>query len=112
MLVARRRSKKRRLFSEDGVADEFKDADNISRMETFLFDACPRNASALSSPHSQFPPKWRRMLMKRIYVTSICALVAALSVAGAAQLYSQDKRDVSDVHTIVHFVDLQWTAII
>src|SRR5260370_34881669 len=89
----------------------FKDADNISRMETFLFGACPLNASAVSSPHSQFPPKWRRMLMKRIYVTSICALVA-LGVAGAAQLYSQDKKDAADAHKSLHFCDLKRTPLI
>src|SRR6266851_4742425 len=52
------------------------------------------------------------MLMKRIYVTSICALVAAFGVAGAAQLYSQDKKDAADAHKIVHFGDLKWTPII
>ena len=50
--------------------------------------------------------------MKRIYVTSICALVAAFSVAGAAQLYSQDKKDAADAHKIVHFGDLKWKPII
>ena len=49
--------------------------------------------------------------MKRIYVTSICALVA-FGVAGAAQLYSQDKKDAADAHKIVHFGDLKWTPII
>ena len=33
--------------------------------------------------------------MKRIYVTSICALVA-FGVAGAAQLYSQDKKEAAE----------------
>jgi len=51
------------------------------------------------------------MLMKRIYVTSICALVA-FGVAGAAQLYSQDKKEAADAHKIVHFGDLKWTPLI
>ena len=50
--------------------------------------------------------------MKRAYVISMCALVAALSVAGAAQLYSQDKKDPADAHKVVHFGDLKWTPII
>ncbi len=50
--------------------------------------------------------------MKRIYVTSICALVAAFGVAGATRLYSQDKKDAADAHKIVHFGDLKWTPII
>ncbi|HEY4818754.1 MAG TPA: cupin domain-containing protein [Candidatus Acidoferrum sp.] len=50
--------------------------------------------------------------MKRTYVTSICALVAAFGVAGAARLYSQDKKDGADAHKIVHFGDLKWTPLI
>jgi anti-sigma factor ChrR (cupin superfamily) len=49
--------------------------------------------------------------MRRTYVTSICALVAAFGVAGAARVYSQDKKDATDAHKIVHFGDLKWTPI-
>jgi hypothetical protein len=50
--------------------------------------------------------------MKRDHVICICALVAALGIAAAERGYSQDKKDVSDAHKIVHFGDLKWTPII
>jgi anti-sigma factor ChrR (cupin superfamily) len=80
-------------------------------VETFLFDACPSEASALSSRHQQFPPK-EDASMKRTSVISICALAATFGIGGAAQLYSQDKKDAAEAHKIVHFGDLKWTPII
>ena len=53
--------------------------------------------------------------MKKSRVISICALAAAFAIAGAAQIYSQDKqdkKDAGDAHKIVHFGDLKWTPII
>ncbi|HXN52904.1 MAG TPA: cupin domain-containing protein [Candidatus Acidoferrum sp.] len=50
--------------------------------------------------------------MKKDHVACICALTAALAVAGAAPVYSQDKKDAVDAHKIVHFGDLKWTPII
>jgi anti-sigma factor ChrR (cupin superfamily) len=53
--------------------------------------------------------------MKRNQVTCLCALAAALAIAGAARSYGQDKqekKDAGDAHKIVHFGDLKWTPII
>jgi anti-sigma factor ChrR (cupin superfamily) len=53
--------------------------------------------------------------MKKSRVICICSLAAAFAVAGAAQMYSQDKQDKKDAgeaHKIVHFGDLKWTPII
>jgi anti-sigma factor ChrR (cupin superfamily) len=50
--------------------------------------------------------------MNKNHVTGICVLVAAFAVAGAARVYSQDKKDAVDPHKIVHFGDLKWTPII
>ena len=50
--------------------------------------------------------------MKRTYVLCICVLTTALGVAGAARLYSQEKKDTVEAHKIVHFGDLKWTPII
>jgi quercetin dioxygenase-like cupin family protein len=50
--------------------------------------------------------------MKKDHMTFICALAATLAIAGAARVYSQDKKDAGDAHKIVHFGDLKWTPII
>jgi anti-sigma factor ChrR (cupin superfamily) len=53
--------------------------------------------------------------MNKSRVICICALAAAFALAGAAQVYSQDKQDKKDAgeaHKIVHFGDLKWTPII
>jgi anti-sigma factor ChrR (cupin superfamily) len=49
--------------------------------------------------------------MKKIYVICICALAAALGIAGATRGYSQEKKEAGEVHKIVHFGDLKWTPI-
>ena len=53
--------------------------------------------------------------MKRNQATCLCAMAAALAIAGATQLYGQDKqekRDAGEAHKIVHFGDLKWTPLI
>ncbi len=51
--------------------------------------------------------------MRKDHVTRICALVAAaVAIAGASRVYSQDKKDAGGAHKIVHFADLKWTPII
>jgi anti-sigma factor ChrR (cupin superfamily) len=50
--------------------------------------------------------------MKKERMTFICALAATLAIAGAARVYSQEKKETSDAHKIVHFGDLKWKPII
>jgi anti-sigma factor ChrR (cupin superfamily) len=50
--------------------------------------------------------------MKKDRMTFICALAAAFAIAGAARVYSQDKKETSGTHKIMHFGDLKWTPII
>jgi hypothetical protein len=53
--------------------------------------------------------------MKRNQAAWLCALAAALAIAGATQLYGQDKqekKDAGEAHKIVHFGDLKWTPLI
>ena len=50
--------------------------------------------------------------MNKSRVIYICALAAAFAIAGAARMYSQDKKDAGEAHKIVHFGDLKWTPII
>src|SRR5579864_8180748 len=74
---------------------------------------CPARGSAVSSPHSWFPRNGG-CFMNKSRVICICALAAAFAIAGAAQVYSQDKQDKKDAgeaHKIVHFGDLKWTPI-
>jgi quercetin dioxygenase-like cupin family protein len=50
--------------------------------------------------------------MKRDRIICIFVLAATFAFAGAAQMYSQDKKDAGEAHKIVHFGDLKWTPII
>jgi quercetin dioxygenase-like cupin family protein len=50
--------------------------------------------------------------MRKDRMTCIYALAATFAIAGAAQVFSQDKKDAGEAHKIVHFGDLKWTPII
>src|SRR6266849_9504498 len=49
--------------------------------------------------------------MKKIPVRSLCVALIGAAVLAAA-VYSQEKKESTDAHKIVHFGDLKWTPII
>jgi quercetin dioxygenase-like cupin family protein len=51
------------------------------------------------------------MQMKMTRLGSVCAAVIGLALA-ATVVHSQDKKESTEAHKIVHFADLKWTPII
>ena len=49
--------------------------------------------------------------MKKIRVGSVCVALISAAVL-AAGVYSQEKKESTDAHKIIHFGDLKWTPII
>jgi len=109
-LAARRRSQKRRLFSEDTVATNSR-TQTTFKDGNFSFQRLPSQRKRAIFPAFAVPTEMEEDAHEK-NLRDFDLRAGAFGVAGAAQLYSQDKKEAADAHKIVHFGDLKWTPLI